>query len=268
VAHALRVSDCETELVTLRSLTLDDIDAMVRVLCDSSIASTMVAMADCPTSQDEAAEFLRSHTATPTQFTLGIFEKGPQSPPQHPRHAHGSGSASGSAGSGSGSGSGFGSFSGGGAVAGAGASAGAGSVGDSGMASSPVIPRTRNVGATAGLVGMVGMCNADVANGSAELWVFVSPEFHNRGFATSSCRACLRAAMATVPWLHRVTMRYLVAHAAMARLAVKLGFKHEGTLRKAVVRDGRYQDVVVASTLREEAMLTIVDEVDDEGSPE
>ena len=52
--------------------------------------------------------------------------------------------------------------------------------------------------------------------------------------------------------LHRVYLHVFSTNAAAIRLYEKIGFGHEGLLRKAAHIDGAYMDVVVMSILREE----------------
>ena len=116
-------------------------------------------------------------------------------------------------------------------------------------------------------MGLVGLRDIDVVNGSADMWVIVAPEFHRRQFATTACRAFLRGAMAGMPWLRRVTVRHFSDNTGMARVADKLGFKLEGVLAKAVVRCGVARDVSTRAILRDDVMLSSVEEAEeDEGA--
>jgi RimJ/RimL family protein N-acetyltransferase len=52
--------------------------------------------------------------------------------------------------------------------------------------------------------------------------------------------------------LHRISSYILATNTASTRVHEKCGFSHEGVLRQAVYKNGRYVDLILMSILREE----------------
>lgn len=82
-----------------------------------------------------------------------------------------------------------------------------------------------------------------------DLGVMVHPDYWNQGVATALMNALLDLAD---NWLMLVRLELDVFpdNAAAIRLYEKLGFEREGVLRRAAIRNGRYEDLVMMSRIR------------------
>ncbi|MBB2976399.1 RimJ/RimL family protein N-acetyltransferase [Microbacterium endophyticum] len=91
------------------------------------------------------------------------------------------------------------------------------------------------------LVGMIGLYRLD-KDGGAELGYWVDPETRGRGFVTEASAAVLDWAFDRhTLGLQRVEWRAVVGNNASARAARAVGFRYEGTRRRALVH-GDYRD--------------------------
>lgn len=98
-------------------------------------------------------------------------------------------------------------------------------------------------------IGQVGLRAVSLSEGSAELSYWVLPDARGRGVAVRAARALTRWAF-DVLGLHRVVLQHSTANVASCRVATKLGFQVEGTLRSAWIQaDGRH-DVHTHACLR------------------
>lgn len=97
--------------------------------------------------------------------------------------------------------------------------------------------------------GQVGLRTISLFDGSAQLSYWVAPEARGSGVAT-------RAALALTRWtfdvvgLHRVFLQHSTANLASCRVAAKLGFGVEGTLRSAVLHADGWHDMHGHALLR------------------
>lgn len=86
----------------------------------------------------------------------------------------------------------------------------------------------------------------DPANAEVELGVWATTGAEGHGVATAVCRALLAAAREDLG-AERVVWKSSTANTRSRRLAEKLGFVHEGTLRSSYVLRGERLDVDVLS---------------------
>ena len=91
------------------------------------------------------------------------------------------------------------------------------------------------------LVGAMGLAIAP-AHRRAELGYWVGVPHWNRGYATEAGRALLAYAFGPLE-LHRVEAHHFVRNPASGRVMQKLGMRHEGTHRGAVLKWGRFEDL-------------------------
>lgn len=96
-------------------------------------------------------------------------------------------------------------------------------------------------------IGQAGLRAIALFEGSAELSYWVLPEARGKGVA-------VRAARALTQWgfelgLHRVVLQHSTANAASCRVAAKLGFPLEGTLRSALLHADGWHDAHVHARL-------------------
>lgn len=101
-------------------------------------------------------------------------------------------------------------------------------------------------------IGNTGFQNFDRRNGSAEIGLFIGEKsFWNQGYGGKILRLMLRHAFETLN-LNRVYLQVFQTNPRGVRAYEKVGFVHEGRLRKAIFKNGHYFDILVMSVLREE----------------
>lgn len=101
-------------------------------------------------------------------------------------------------------------------------------------------------------VGNIGLYDLDPYNGGAGLGIAIaSPEDRGRGLGSDALRAMLGFAFGQLR-LERVWLDVYDINPGARRVYERAGFVHEGTLRRAVYRDGRYLDVIRMAILADE----------------
>ena len=102
---------------------------------------------------------------------------------------------------------------------------------------------------------LIGSCQLHSINHvhrSAELQIRIGEPFQRgQGYGTEAVRLLLDFAFKDLN-LHRVYLHVFSTNAAAILIYKKVGFVHEGLLRKAAHIDGAYVDVVVMGILRDE----------------
>lgn len=102
------------------------------------------------------------------------------------------------------------------------------------------------------LIGSVRLWRLSVWNRSAMLTIFIgAKEQWGRGFGTDALRLALRHAFGSMD-LNRVELHVFEFNTRAIRSYEKVGFRQEGARRQALVRHGRYYDVLVMGILRDE----------------
>jgi RimJ/RimL family protein N-acetyltransferase len=97
------------------------------------------------------------------------------------------------------------------------------------------------------LVGAIGLrLTPDHALGDLGYWIAV-PHW-NRGYATEAGTALLAFAFGQLG-LNRIQSRHLTRNPASGRVMVKLGMRHEGCMRQAVCKWGRFEDIELYARL-------------------
>lgn len=100
-------------------------------------------------------------------------------------------------------------------------------------------------------IGSVGVFWASEPNRTMELGYWVGEPFWGQGFAAEACRAVVGHAFAAhAP--ERIQARVIAGNAPSSRVLEKLGFRYEGTLRAALTRRGRQEDVLMYAALKAE----------------
>jgi RimJ/RimL family protein N-acetyltransferase len=101
-------------------------------------------------------------------------------------------------------------------------------------------------------VGTIGLFELDLANGSAGLGISVgAPGDRGRGLGTDMLRSLVGFGFGMVR-LERIWLDVYDMNPGARRVYERVGFVHEGTLRHAVFREGRYLDVLHMSILADE----------------
>ena len=77
------------------------------------------------------------------------------------------------------------------------------------------------------------------------------PAVWGQGYGADATRVLLRYCFMELG-LHRVELRVIGYNTRAIRCYEKVGFKHEGALREAVLRDGQYYDIAQMAILRPE----------------
>ncbi|MFA8434566.1 MAG: GNAT family N-acetyltransferase [Marinifilaceae bacterium] len=89
-------------------------------------------------------------------------------------------------------------------------------------------------------VGCIGLVlKDDVYRRSAELGYWLSPYYWNQGIMTNAIKQMVIYAFETFN-INRIYARVFEGNLASIRVLRKAGFQHEGTLRKAVYKNGKY----------------------------
>jgi RimJ/RimL family protein N-acetyltransferase len=92
-------------------------------------------------------------------------------------------------------------------------------------------------------IGTVGLEDMDLVNGSAQLGLMIGEEAdRGRGHGSDMLRAMLRFGFDSLR-LERIWLDVYDVNPRARLLYGRLGFAHEGTLRNAVFREGRFVDV-------------------------
>jgi ribosomal-protein-alanine N-acetyltransferase len=100
-------------------------------------------------------------------------------------------------------------------------------------------------------VGALGCFWAAKPHMTMELGYWIAEPFWGKGYVVEAGRAVLAHTFAECKPV-RVQARVIEGNDASARVLAKLGFREEGTLRKALYRRGNYEDLRMFSLLREE----------------
>jgi RimJ/RimL family protein N-acetyltransferase len=101
-------------------------------------------------------------------------------------------------------------------------------------------------------IGGAGLSRIDGRNASAEAGLFIgAPELWGQGLGFDVFQTLIRFGFEQMN-LNRIYLRVFAGNKPAVHLYEKIGFKHEGCWRQAEFRNGRYQDMLWMSILREE----------------
>ena len=101
-------------------------------------------------------------------------------------------------------------------------------------------------------IGTIGLFELDLANGSAGLGISIGDAAdRGRGLGTDMLRALLGFAFGQLR-LERVWLDVYEVNPGARRVYERAGFVHEGTLRRAIFREGRHLDVHRMAILADE----------------
>lgn len=84
-------------------------------------------------------------------------------------------------------------------------------------------------------------------------YIIYRPEYRGKGAMTEAVNLLVRYLFETKP-INRLRLVIHPDNVASRRLADKCGFRHEGTARGTWYNKGKYQDVEIYATLREEVL--------------
>ncbi len=99
-------------------------------------------------------------------------------------------------------------------------------------------------------IGNCGLFNIDHKNRSAEVGICIGEKsYWNKGYGTEVMRVLLKHGFQTLN-LHRMYLRVFAENLGGIRAYEKAGYIHEGCMRSAEYREGRYLDVLFMSVLK------------------
>jgi ribosomal-protein-alanine N-acetyltransferase len=107
---------------------------------------------------------------------------------------------------------------------------------------------------TPDLANPIGSCGcfwSSQPNKAMELGYWIAEPYWGRGLAPEACRALLEFAFGEFQ-PERIQARVISGNVASTRVLAKLGFHYEGTLRRALLRRGVQEDVLIFALLRDE----------------
>lgn len=103
-------------------------------------------------------------------------------------------------------------------------------------------------------IGNTGLHNVDPINRTAEFGIIIGEkDYWNRGFGTRAVRLTLQHGFEHLN-LNRIYLDVFETNPRAMRAYESAGFTHEGVLRKAIFKNGRYIDVMIMSMLQSEWM--------------
>jgi RimJ/RimL family protein N-acetyltransferase len=103
-------------------------------------------------------------------------------------------------------------------------------------------------------VGTIDLHEVDLRNGSASLGIAIGdPADTGQGYGSDALRALVAFAFEQLR-LERVELDVYAYNEGARRVYERVGFRHEGTLRRALFRDGAHHDVDRMAVLRDEWM--------------
>ncbi|AMV29041.1 Putative ribosomal N-acetyltransferase YdaF [Gemmata sp. SH-PL17] len=104
-------------------------------------------------------------------------------------------------------------------------------------------------------IGACGCFWAAKLHQTMELGYWIAEPFWGKGYVVEACRAVLDHVFAEYE-PERVQARVIDGNTASERVLTKLGFRHEGVFRHALLRRGNFEDVRMYSVLRDEWAVT------------
>lgn len=100
------------------------------------------------------------------------------------------------------------------------------------------------------LVGAVSLA-IDRKNSRAELGYWIGRPFWGNGYATEAARELIGHGFSSLA-LERITAHHLGSNPASGRVMEKTGMTFEGRLRRHMLKDGHFEDIVLYGILKSE----------------
>ena len=100
-------------------------------------------------------------------------------------------------------------------------------------------------------IGTVGFTTIDPDNERAELGYVLSPKFWHQGLMSEALMRVIQFAFDDCGFM-RLELKIMPGNENSRRLATKLGFSYEGTLRQYMIIKGRPEDVCIYSLLKQD----------------
>jgi RimJ/RimL family protein N-acetyltransferase len=101
------------------------------------------------------------------------------------------------------------------------------------------------------IIGLIGLYRVDHNNRFAETGFWLGKKYWRKGYIKEAVILTLKFAFEDLDF-HRIYARAFHPNTVSMKLIEKLGFVHEGTLRKHVYKHGKYMDMLFYGMLKEE----------------
>jgi len=101
------------------------------------------------------------------------------------------------------------------------------------------------------LIGAIGLGMENKQDESMQLGYWLGKQYWNNGYCTEASHAVLRYGFGVLG-LHRIYARHFTRNPASGRVLQKIGMKHEGTLREAFKKWGKFEDLECYGILKSE----------------
>jgi RimJ/RimL family protein N-acetyltransferase len=101
------------------------------------------------------------------------------------------------------------------------------------------------------LIGFIAVHSIEWNNRSGKLSMGIGEaEYRNKGYGSEALRLALNYSFNELN-LHRVGLDVIASNMRAVHTYEKAGFQHEGLIRQAVHRDGKYDDLLIMGILRD-----------------
>ena len=98
------------------------------------------------------------------------------------------------------------------------------------------------------MIGTCGFVRFDAPHRSGEVGYVLHPRYRGRGLAPEALARVLRFGFSVIG-LHRIEARYMVENEASRRVLEKVGMRHEGVHRDAMLVKGQFRDIGICAIL-------------------
>ena len=83
----------------------------------------------------------------------------------------------------------------------------------------------------------------------AEMGSWIGKPYWNQGYATEAAKAIIKQGFEVMK-LNRIHAHHFARNAASGKVLLKIGMKHEGTLRQHVVKWDKFEDIELYGILK------------------
>lgn len=101
-------------------------------------------------------------------------------------------------------------------------------------------------------IGIVSLINIDYKNRNGECIIDIGDKgFWGRGYGEEAMKLLLDYSFLEMN-IHRVSLRVFSFNSRAIKMYEKIGFKHEGTARESIFREGKWHDIIHMGILQDE----------------
>jgi ribosomal-protein-alanine N-acetyltransferase len=104
------------------------------------------------------------------------------------------------------------------------------------------------------LIGAIGLGAEYKQDESMQLGYWIGKPYWNQGYCTEAARAVVKYGFDALH-LNRIFARHFGSNPTSGRVMQKIGMKYEGTMRKAIQKWGRFEDMACYAILKSEFNL-------------